>query len=133
MSLPLYVEPSPQICTSSSSMARTRSVPVTARPRGVVVVSARPPADREEDRPAGSRGAPLLDQRRLAVHEAGALRAVGAGPARHGLDVGLVVLPQVGGVGVVDRPLLAHPRDSNRGVKAAGEGDPDTFTDRQGG
>ncbi|CPU66555.1 Uncharacterised protein [Mycobacteroides abscessus] len=43
MSLPLKVDPSPQIWTSSSCIARTRSVPVTARPRGVVLKYARPP------------------------------------------------------------------------------------------
>src|SRR6476659_6448512 len=34
MSLPLNVEPSPQISTSSSCIARTSRVPVTARPIG---------------------------------------------------------------------------------------------------
>src|ERR1039457_1719968 len=43
MSLPLKVEPSPQIRTSSSSIARTSRVPVTARPSGVVLKWARPP------------------------------------------------------------------------------------------
>src|SRR2546425_507489 len=43
MSLPLYVEPSPQTSTSSSSIARTSSVPIAARPSGVVLKYARPP------------------------------------------------------------------------------------------
>src|SRR3954447_16461923 len=43
MSLPLYVDPSPQIWTLSSSIARTSRVPVTARPSGVVLKYARPP------------------------------------------------------------------------------------------
>jgi hypothetical protein len=43
MSFPLNVDPSPQIDTSSSSIARTSSVPVTARPRGVVLKYWRPP------------------------------------------------------------------------------------------
>ena len=34
MSLPLNVEPSPQMLTSSSFMAETSMVPVTARPMG---------------------------------------------------------------------------------------------------
>ncbi len=37
MSLPLKVEPSPQMLTSSSFMALTSIVPVTARPMGVVL------------------------------------------------------------------------------------------------
>ncbi len=37
MSLPLKVEPSPQISTWSACIARTSRVPVTARPRGVVL------------------------------------------------------------------------------------------------
>ena len=85
------------------------------------------------ERAAGERGQALLDEGRLAVDQAGALGAVGAGPAGHRRDIGLVVLAEVGGVGVGHRPLLAHPRDRNRRVKAAGEGDTDTFTDRQGG
>ena len=43
MSLPLKVEPSPQMSTSSSCIARTSIVPVTARPSGVVLKYARPP------------------------------------------------------------------------------------------
>ena len=37
MSLPLYVLPSPQMLTSSSFIAVTSIVPVTARPIGVVL------------------------------------------------------------------------------------------------
>jgi len=37
MSLPLYVLPSPQMLTSSSFIALTSMVPVTARPSGVVL------------------------------------------------------------------------------------------------
>src|SRR6476659_1236107 len=43
MSLPLKVEPSPQIETPSSCMARTSSVPVTTRPSGVVLKYVFPP------------------------------------------------------------------------------------------
>src|SRR5690349_15459574 len=43
MSLPLKVEPSPQMETPSSCMARTRSVPVTTRPSGVVLKYVLPP------------------------------------------------------------------------------------------
>src|SRR3954452_15111649 len=42
MSLPLYVEPSPQMPTPCSLIARTSSVPVTARPSGVVLKYVRP-------------------------------------------------------------------------------------------
>ena len=42
MSLPLYVDPSPQTSTPSSFIARTSSVPVTARPSGVVLKYVRP-------------------------------------------------------------------------------------------
>ena len=37
MSLPLYVEPSPQMSTPCSCIAWTSIVPVTARPSGVVL------------------------------------------------------------------------------------------------
>jgi len=37
MSLPLYVLPSPQVLTPSSCIADTSIVPVTARPKGVVL------------------------------------------------------------------------------------------------
>src|SRR5204862_139994 len=36
-SLPLYVDPSPQMSTPCSAIVRTSSVPVTARPSGVVL------------------------------------------------------------------------------------------------
>ena len=42
MSLPLYVLPSPHTSTPSSCIARTSSVPVTARPSGVVLKYVRP-------------------------------------------------------------------------------------------
>src|SRR5262245_49616215 len=42
MSLPLYVEPSPQISTPCSAIACTSIVPVTARPSGVVLKYVRP-------------------------------------------------------------------------------------------
>lgn len=78
-------------------------------------------------------GKALLDEGRPAVDEPGTLGTVGAGAAGDGLDVGLVVLAEVGGIGVRHRPLLTHPRDSHRRVQAAGEGDTHAFTDREGG
>jgi hypothetical protein len=46
MSLPLCVLPSPKTCTSSSRMARTMAVVVTARPSGVVLKYFLPPTAR---------------------------------------------------------------------------------------
>ena len=56
-------------------------------------------------------------------------------PARpgHGVDLGLVVLAEVGGVGAGDGALLAHPRDGHGGVETPGEGDADALADGQGG
>jgi hypothetical protein len=68
----------------------------------------------------------------LAVDEAGELGAVLAGAPGHGVDVGLVVLAEVGGVGAGDRALLAHPGDGHGGVETSGEGDADSFADGQG-
>ena len=85
------------------------------------------------ERAARQRGEALLDQRALAVDGAGDLGAVLQGAARHAVDVGLVVLPDVGGVGARDRALVAHPGDGDRGVEAAGEGDADAPADGQGG
>jgi len=78
-------------------------------------------------------GQALLHEGRLAVDQPGALGAVDGGPPGDGRHVGLVELAEVGGVGVGHRPPLTHPRDSHRRVQAAGEGDPDAFTDREGG
>src|SRR3954454_17971094 len=57
MSLPLNVEPSPQMWTSSDCMARTSIVPVTARPSGVVLKYTRP-ADRTWNAPHASAASP---------------------------------------------------------------------------
>jgi hypothetical protein len=45
MSLPLKVLPSPQMWTSSSFIAATSMVPVTARPSGVVLKYVTPPVE----------------------------------------------------------------------------------------
>ena len=66
-----------------------------------------------------------------AVDEAGVLGAVLRRPVGHAAEVGLVVLPEVGRVGVGDRPLGAHPGDRGRRVEPAGEGDADALADRQ--
>ena len=84
------------------------------------------------ERPAGQGGQAFLDQGLAAVDQPGDLGPVGSGAAGHGGDVGLVVLADVSGVGAGNRTLLAHPRDRDRGVETAGEGDADSFTNRQG-
>jgi hypothetical protein len=71
----------------------------------------------------------LRDEGLLAVHEPGDLGAVDLGAARHRRDVGLVVLADVGGVGAGDGARLAHPRDGDGGVEAAGECDADALAD----
>ena len=82
---------------------------------------------------AGHRGEALLDELRAAVDGAGDLGAVEQGAVGYAVDVGLVVLADVGGVGAGDRALLAHPGHGDGGVEAAGEGDADAFSDGQGG
>ena len=76
-------------------------------------------------------GQALLDQRRAAVDQPCGLGAVGETAVGHGGEVGLVVLPDVGGVGVGDRAVLAHPRDGDGRVEAARERDPDPLADRE--
>ena len=131
MSLPLKVEPSPQMSTPSSCIARTSRVPVTARPSGVVLKYVRPPERMWKApqaiaaRPSSTSGALAVDGRESSAPYCS---------ARSGTrDVGLVVLAEVGGVGARDRALLAHPRDGDRGVEAAGEGDADALADGEGG
>ena len=75
----------------------------------------------------------LVGELLRAVDQAGALGAVAPGPVGHGVELRLVVLAQVGRVGVGDGALLAHPGDRHRGVEAAGEGDADLLADGQAG
>ena len=82
---------------------------------------------------ARQRGEALLDQLGLAVDEAGELGAVLEGAVGDAVDVGLVVLADVGGVGAGDGALVAHPGDRDGGVEASGEGDADALADGQGG
>ena len=99
--------------------------------RGGVEVGAAGRADVE--RAARERGEALLDQLAAAVDGAGEFGAVLHRARRHAGDVGLVVLPDVGGVGARDGALGAHPGDRHRGVEAAGERDADALADREGG
>ena len=75
----------------------------------------------------------LLDQLGLAVDRARQLGAVLHRAGRHAGDVGLVVLPDVGGVGARHRSLGAHPGDRHGGVETSGEGDADALADGEGG
>ncbi len=102
-----------------------------AAERGGVEVGAAAGADVEGA--AGHRGQALLDELGAAVDRAGDLGAVQHGPVGDAVDVGLVVLADVGGVGARDGALVAHPGHRHRGVEASGEGDADTFSAGQRG
>ena len=78
-------------------------------------------------------GEALLHELAPAVDRAGQLGAVLEGTVGYAVDVGLVVLADVGGVGARDRALVAHPGDGDGGVQAAGEGDADALAGGQGG
>lgn len=101
-----------------------------AERRGVEV---RAPGGADVERAAGQRGQALLDQRRTAVDQACDLRAVRRRTAGHRGDVGLVVLTDVGGVRAGHGALVTHPRDGDRRVEAAREGDTDALAGGQGG
>ena len=122
----------------------------TVAPDVDAVVAHRPDEERSGDRPAergrvevGATGRPdverpalegdeaLADQFVTAVDETGLLGAVELRPIGHGVEFGLVVLAEVGGVGVGDRPAIAHPGDRRRRVETAGEGDTDALADRE--
>jgi hypothetical protein len=73
----------------------------------------------------------LGGQLRPAVDQARLLGAVLHRAPRDLLVVRLVGLAQVGGVGVGDGALVAHPVQRSAGVEAAGEGDADLLADGQ--
>ena len=114
------------------------------------VVAHRPHQQRAGDRPPERRGVEVrlaggrdveraaLQRDQALAHELGAavdeprlLGAVQLGAIGHTGQVGLVGLAEVGGVGVGDRALLAHPRDGGRGVETAGERDAHPLADGQ--
>ncbi len=74
----------------------------------------------------------LLNEGRLRVHQAGPLGAILQRPSGNRVDVGLVILADVGGVGERDRALLPHPGDRARGVETPGERYSDFFADGEG-
>ena len=110
--------------TSSSRIATTSIVPVTARPerRGVEVGG---PGGGDVEGAALDRGDAFGDELRPAFDQARLLGAVGERLARDLGVVGLVGLAEVRGIGVRDRALRAHPVHRGAGVEAAGEGDAD--------
>ena len=128
MSLPLYVLPSPQMWTSSSRIATTSIVPVTARPSGVVLKYVEP-AGRDVERAGLQRGDAFGDERGAAIDEPRVLRAVRARAARNVVVVGLVGLAEVRRVRVRDRALRAHPVQRRARVETAGERDADFLAD----
>ena len=71
------------------------------------------------------RGDAFGGELRAAVDQARLLGAVLHGLARDLVVVGLVGLAEVGGVGVGDGALVAHPVQRGAGVEAAGKGDAD--------
>ena len=99
-----------------------------AQRRGVEVGLA---ATADVEGATGDRREPFLDEGVPAVDEPGELGAVLPRPVRHRLDLGLVVLPEVRGVGAGDRPLLPHPGDRDGCVEASRERDADTLADRE--
>jgi hypothetical protein len=72
---------------------------------------------------------PFFDEQALGVDEAGDLGAVFLGARGHTVEVGLVVLADIGRVRAGDGTLVAHPRDCAGGVQSAGEGDSNVLTD----
>ena len=101
-----------------------------AERRGVEVRAA---AGADVEGAARHGGQALLDQLGAAVDGAGDLGAVLQGAVGDAVDVGLVVLADVGGVGARDGALGAHPGDRDGGVETSGEGDADALADGQGG
>ena len=97
-----------------------------AEGRGVEVGAA---AGADVEGAARHRGQALLDELGAAVDGAGDLGAVLHGAGGHAADVGLVVLPDVGGVGARHRTLGAHPGDRDRGVETSRERDAHPLAD----
>src|SRR5581483_3760116 len=84
------------------------------------------------ERPALQGGEAFAGDRLPAVDDPGQLCAVGLGPFGDGVEVTLVVLADIGRVGVRDGALLAEPGDGDGGVEPAREGDADALADGDG-
>ena len=90
------------------------------------------PGRRDVERAALQGDEALVDERLAAIDQARLLGAVERGAARDVVVVALVGLREVGGVGVGDGAVVAHPGEGGGGVEAAGEGDPDALALGQG-
>ena len=97
--------------------------------RGVEVGAA---ARADVEGAARQRAEALFDERGLAVDQARELGAVLERAAGDRVDVVLVGLAEVAGVGAGDGALVAHPRDGDGGVQAPREGDADALADGEG-
>ena len=130
MSLPLYVEPSPQMSTPCSRIAWTSIVPVTARPSGVVLKYVLPALETWKA-PHCSATSPSWTSCVATVDELGRLGAVVEGALADVRDVVLVDLAEIGRERVRDPAFLPDPGDGDRGVQPARERDADALADRQ--
>ena len=105
---------------------------MTARPSGVVLKYVRPPVAMWKAPHCSATRPSCTSSARQSTSRA-ASAPYSLGPVGDAGEVGLVVLAEVGGVGVGDGALLPHPGDGGRGVEAAGEGDADPLADGKGG
>jgi hypothetical protein len=81
------------------------------------------------ERPALEGDQTLVNELLAAIDETSLLGAVLECPLRHRLQLRLVVLAEIGGVGEWDRTLVAHPSHRCRRVETAGEGDAHPLSD----
>ena len=103
---------------------------MTARPSGVVLKYVLP-AVVMWNAPHCRAIRPFADEFVAAVDEPCLLGAVDLGALGNGVEFGLVVLAEIGGVGVWDRSPVAHPRDRSGRVEATRERDPHALADRE--
>ena len=81
---------------------------------------------------AGLQGGDAFGHELLAaIDEARFFGAVLQGAARDLVVIGLVGLAEIGGVGIRNGALGAHPMDGGAGIEAAGESEADFFAGRQ--
>ena len=101
---------------------------MTARPSGVVLKYGTP-AVRDVKGAALQRGDALGHELPAAIDQTRELGAVLARAARNVVVVRLVGLAEIGGVGVRDGALLAHPVNRGARIEAAGERNADLLAD----